>query len=227
MSPGAEPRADAGSGPWLENVPVRCPACRREHAYAPPVLSVRVRRAVVAPLRRGAPAEPVTHRTWHDDWVTVRCGACGRRDHWPHPELGCACGTVLRIPVEGDPAPSHDASPDSAVPGDVTWPGPALRHGGRSGSGRCDATGARPHPAAAHGPRPAPRVPAGRHPDRAGRGDRRRALPALAGLPRRPPRRPAALVRDRPRGPRHRRPGRPRRAARHAARRGVPVADRP
>ncbi|MDQ0793114.1 hypothetical protein QFZ58_001602 [Streptomyces sp. B1I3] len=48
---------------------------------------------------RGAPVEPITHRTWNDDWVSVRCHSCGRRDQWPHPELCCPCGAVLRIPV--------------------------------------------------------------------------------------------------------------------------------
>ncbi|MGW3174227.1 hypothetical protein [Streptomyces sp. NPDC001153] len=27
------------------------------------------------------------------------CAACGRLSQWPHPELGCSCGTVLRVPV--------------------------------------------------------------------------------------------------------------------------------
>ncbi|MER7202291.1 hypothetical protein ABT363_32070, partial [Streptomyces sp. NPDC000188] len=63
-----------------QNVPVRCPACRREQVYAPPVYPCSCGAPVVPPLRRGAPAEPVTHRTWLDDWVTVRCAACGRRD---------------------------------------------------------------------------------------------------------------------------------------------------
>ncbi|MFF2501860.1 hypothetical protein ACFVTY_00475 [Streptomyces sp. NPDC058067] len=103
-----------------QSVPVRCPACRREQMYAPPVYPCACGAPVGPPLRRGAPAQPVTHRTWLDDWVTVRCGACGRRDRWPRPELGCACGTVLRIPVEGDTAPSHDASPGA----DVSWPPP-------------------------------------------------------------------------------------------------------
>ncbi|MGW6966669.1 hypothetical protein ACWGET_21780 [Streptomyces zaomyceticus] len=51
------------------------------------------------PVTAGATAEPITHRNWTDEWVTVRCGACGREDDWPHPELGCSCGTVLRVPV--------------------------------------------------------------------------------------------------------------------------------
>ncbi|WP_419249573.1 hypothetical protein [Streptomyces griseorubiginosus] len=36
---------------------------------------------------------------WEETWVTVACTLCGRLAEWPHPELGCACGTVLRIPV--------------------------------------------------------------------------------------------------------------------------------
>ncbi|NUS27762.1 MAG: hypothetical protein HOV92_26555, partial [Streptomyces sp.] len=34
-----------------------------------------------------------------DDWVTVLCARCGRTGEWPHPEVGCACGAVLRVPV--------------------------------------------------------------------------------------------------------------------------------
>ncbi|ORT58236.1 hypothetical protein [Streptomyces sp. CB03238] len=82
-----------------ENVPVRCPACRRAHAYAPPVYPCPCGAPVVPPLLKGAAAEPITHRTWTDEWVTVRCTACGRQDQWPQPELGCPCGTVLRVPV--------------------------------------------------------------------------------------------------------------------------------
>ncbi|MER7111593.1 hypothetical protein [Streptomyces sp. NPDC000229] len=82
-----------------ENVPVRCPACRRTHGYAPPVYPCPCGAPVVPPLLKGAPPEPITHRTWTDEWVTVRCTACGRQDQWPQPELGCPCGTVLRVPV--------------------------------------------------------------------------------------------------------------------------------
>ncbi|MFB9394332.1 hypothetical protein ACFPM3_07950 [Streptomyces coeruleoprunus] len=63
---------------------------------------------VAPPLVGGAPPEPVTRRTWNDEWVTVLCGACGRLGQWPQPELGCPCGTVLRLPVRpvpADPAP--------------------------------------------------------------------------------------------------------------------------
>ncbi|MET8243868.1 hypothetical protein ABZV31_05165 [Streptomyces sp. NPDC005202] len=88
-----------------ESVPVRCPACRREHVYTAPSYPCACG-APVAPLldRRAAPTA-VAHRSWDEDWITVRCGSCGRRDQWPRPELGCPCGTVLRVPVAGtDPA---------------------------------------------------------------------------------------------------------------------------
>ncbi|MEU0665685.1 hypothetical protein ABZ508_26365 [Streptomyces lavendulocolor] len=94
-----------------ENVPVRCPACRRTHGYAPPVYPCPCGAPVVPPLLRGAPAEPITHRTWTDEWVTVRCGQCGRRDQWPQPELGCPCGTVLRVPVRPVTAVPQQPSP--------------------------------------------------------------------------------------------------------------------
>ncbi|UQT55447.1 hypothetical protein M4V62_10270 [Streptomyces durmitorensis] len=50
----------------------------------------------------------MTDRTWAEEWVTVRCRMCGRRDQWPQPELGCGCGAVLRIPVRAVQAPSTD-----------------------------------------------------------------------------------------------------------------------
>jgi len=140
-----------------QSVPVRCPACRREQVYTTPVYPCACGAPVEPPLRRGAPAEPVTHRTWLDDWVTVRCAACGRRDRWPRPELGCACGTVLRIPVEGDPAPSHDASPDA----DVTWAGPAQTPPPSSPAAGDDDPAAAGRPGPAHIPLP-PTAPAPR-----------------------------------------------------------------
>ncbi|MFB9512409.1 hypothetical protein [Streptomyces purpureus] len=95
-------------------MPVRCPECRRTHAYAPPAFPCRCGAPIVPPVLRGAPAEPITHRNWTDEWVTVRCEACGRLDQWPQPELGCACGAVLRIPVRpvSATAPPAGHSPD-------------------------------------------------------------------------------------------------------------------
>ncbi|MFC8594184.1 hypothetical protein [Streptomyces atroolivaceus] len=109
----------------MESVPVRCPACRRDHAYITPVYPCPCGSPTAPPLMRGAPAVLITHRTWNDDWVSVRCHSCGRRDQWPHPELCCPCGAVLRIPVRpvatrGTTAPST-TSATSATAGS---PGP-------------------------------------------------------------------------------------------------------
>ncbi|MFE1288387.1 hypothetical protein [Streptomyces sp. NPDC058751] len=82
-----------------ESVPVRCPACRREHLYAAPSYPCACGSPVTAPIDPLAEASPVTHRAWDDEWTTVRCGACGRESQWPRPELGCPCGTTLRIPL--------------------------------------------------------------------------------------------------------------------------------
>ncbi|MFF2412302.1 hypothetical protein [Streptomyces sp. NPDC058092] len=99
----------------MESVPVRCPACRRDHAYSTPVYPCPCGAPASPPVLRGAPVVPITHRTWNDDWVTVRCRSCGRLDQWPQPELCCPCGTVLRIPVR--PVTAHDGT---AAPTDGT-----------------------------------------------------------------------------------------------------------
>ncbi|MFD5630806.1 hypothetical protein [Streptomyces sp. NPDC127072] len=111
-----------------ESVPVRCPACRREHLYAALSYPCVCGAPVTPPLDRLAEPAAVTHRTWDEDWVTVRCSACGREDQWPAPELGCSCGTELRIPVRGVRRPlrapltpgsvaeaTHDTDEDTAV----------------------------------------------------------------------------------------------------------------
>ncbi|MEE1753814.1 hypothetical protein [Streptomyces sp. SP18CS02] len=106
-----------------ENVPVRCPACRRAHVYASPVYPCACGAPVAPPLVRGAPAVPITHRTWSDEWVTVRCAGCGRQDQWPQPELGCPCGVVLRIPVRpvaAAPQPSGGPAPSGGTTASTT-----------------------------------------------------------------------------------------------------------
>ncbi|MFJ4521148.1 hypothetical protein ACIP4Y_09410 [Streptomyces sp. NPDC088810] len=97
-----------------ESVPVRCPLCRRAHLYTAPVYPC-VCGAPTAP-RLDPAAEPAVaaHRAWDDEWLTVPCAACGRPGHWPRPELGCPCGTVLRVPVAGPP-PDGTAAPGSAA----------------------------------------------------------------------------------------------------------------
>ncbi|MFJ6778048.1 hypothetical protein [Streptomyces yangpuensis] len=83
-----------------EAVPVRCPACLRENGYTAPVFPCACGSPVHPPLDLSAPPVLMTHRTWSDSWVAVRCTACGRESEWPHPELGCgSCGTVVRLPV--------------------------------------------------------------------------------------------------------------------------------
>ncbi|MEU2062635.1 hypothetical protein [Streptomyces sp. NPDC013455] len=120
-----------------ERVPVRCPVCRRAHVYTAPSY----------PCACGAPAGPrldpaaepavAAHRAWDDEWLIVPCTACGRGNQWPHPELGCPCGTVLRIPVAG-PAPA------GAPPG-----APAAPAAGRDGRASAPAAG---EPSGEHGP---------------------------------------------------------------------------
>ncbi|MEV0241181.1 hypothetical protein AB0I06_14800 [Streptomyces sp. NPDC050674] len=100
-----------------ETVPVRCPACRREHRYTAPAYPC-VCGAPVAPLLdRAGSATPVSHRVWQDDWVTVRCGSCGRRGEWPRPEVGCACGVLLRVAVvEARHGDVHRDAPTGETP---------------------------------------------------------------------------------------------------------------
>ncbi|WHM41179.1 hypothetical protein [Streptomyces sp. BPTC-684] len=110
-----------------ETLAVRCPVCRREHRYAATTYPCPCGAPLAPPLQRGGAPEPITHRTWTEDWVVVRCDACGRQDQWPQPELGCSCGAVLRIPVRPvsaapAPLPVHIPVPPTAAP-----PRPAFR----------------------------------------------------------------------------------------------------
>ncbi|MER5928006.1 hypothetical protein ABT132_49665 [Streptomyces mirabilis] len=103
-----------------ESVPVRCPACRREHLFAAPSYPCVCGAPVTPPLDRLADPAPVTHRTWDEDWVTVPCDTCGRADQWPHPELGCPCGVMLRIPVRGVRRPLRaEVVPGPGAPADL------------------------------------------------------------------------------------------------------------
>lgn len=77
---------------------------------------------MIPPVARGATVTPVTDRTWADEWVTVRCRMCGRRDQWPQPELGCGCGAVLRIPVRAVQAPSTTRPAAPSTPSTPTDP---------------------------------------------------------------------------------------------------------
>ncbi|MET8677833.1 hypothetical protein ABZW18_09625 [Streptomyces sp. NPDC004647] len=96
-----------------ESVPVRCPACRREHCFTPSTFPCACGAPLTLPVQRGAQPEPLRHHTWDEAWVTVRCPSCARKDQWPQPELGCPCGTIIRLPVAQlpeEPLPRTTAS---------------------------------------------------------------------------------------------------------------------
>lgn len=124
-----------------EAVPVRCPACLRENGYTVPVYPCACGSPVRPPLDLAAPPDPLTHRTWSDGWVTVRCESCGRESEWPHPEVGCgSCGTVVRIavhPVHPEPAakPAGGGGDSGAEPGAGRGAQPDTGPGSGSGSG--------------------------------------------------------------------------------------------
>lgn len=80
-------------------VPVRCPVCRREHAYTPATFPCVCGEPLTVPVLARGVATQVRQRVWKDSWVRVRCGRCGRADEWPRPEVGCACGAVIRPAV--------------------------------------------------------------------------------------------------------------------------------
>ncbi|MFE2236289.1 hypothetical protein ACE1OA_07540 [Streptomyces sp. JL2001] len=105
-----------------ESVPVRCPRCLRTHAFAAPAFPCACGAPVTPSLVPGETGVAITHRNWSDEWVVVPCAACGRRDEWPHPELGCVCGTVLRVPVQATGAADGTAG-RPAGPGEETGPG--------------------------------------------------------------------------------------------------------
>ncbi|MEU6352621.1 hypothetical protein ABZ896_25395 [Streptomyces sp. NPDC047072] len=96
-----------------ESVSVRCPVCRREHLYAAPSYPCECGAPVSPPLDRRSEPTAVTHQVWDEAWVAVVCGVCGSRTEWPQPELGCVCGTLLRIPVTGGAtsAPGPESEP--------------------------------------------------------------------------------------------------------------------
>ncbi|GHI02596.1 hypothetical protein AQI88_14670 [Streptomyces cellostaticus] len=96
-----------------ESVPVRCPACRREHVYTAPPYPCACGSPAAPRLDRAAGPVMLAHRAWDEEWVTVRCAACGRSNQWPHPELGCPCGTVLRLPVSDAPSPTARPEADA------------------------------------------------------------------------------------------------------------------
>lgn len=116
-----------------ESVSVCCPSCGSRHTFVASAYPCACGVPVAPTLLRDAPVEPVTRRAWADEWVTVRCTACAREGQWPRPELGCPCGTMLRIPVESmepvEPVPEQPASERSTSERSTSEPsmaGPAI-----------------------------------------------------------------------------------------------------
>ena len=108
-----------------ESVQVRCPVCRREHRYTAPVYPCGCGAPVALPVMGSSTPVQVRHRTWAGSWISARCSACGNVEEWPQPELGCDCGTVLRVPIHPPtppptprpaptPAPTHTPTPAQA-----------------------------------------------------------------------------------------------------------------
>ncbi|MFC9821581.1 hypothetical protein ACFWG6_32405 [Streptomyces erythrochromogenes] len=151
-----------------EAVPVRCPACLRENGYTAPVFPCACGSPVNPPLDLSAPPLLLTHRTWSDSWVTVRCTSCGRESEWPHPEVGCgSCGTVVRLPVhplEQPEAGTGRGAGPGAGPGATAGAAGAVGSAGPAGPGRAggpadqrgDASGEAAGAAAAGAPAPPP-----------------------------------------------------------------------
>ncbi|MEU2548242.1 hypothetical protein ABZ618_22860 [Streptomyces roseolus] len=90
--------------------------------------------------------------------MTVRCGACGREGEWPHPELGCACGAVLRIPV----APAPGGQGHGTGHGHGAEEGYGSDEGDGSEGDGSEGDGPVPHvPEGSAGPGPLPYAPDG------------------------------------------------------------------
>ncbi|KRV51319.1 hypothetical protein AQ490_00680 [Wenjunlia vitaminophila] len=110
-----------------ESVPVRCPACRREHSFTPATFPCACGAPLTVPLLRGGIPVQVRHRTWEDSWVTMRCPTCGRADQWPQPEFGCACGATVRLPVDTSSRGRRPAPGPAGPRRPAAAPLPALR----------------------------------------------------------------------------------------------------
>jgi hypothetical protein len=108
---GALSRRDAWEWAMPESLPVRCPACRREHVYTAPTYPCACGAPTAPRLDPAAEPAVAAHRAWDDEWIAVPCAACGRLSQWPQPELGCSCGTVLRIPVTRTPSAAPHTPP--------------------------------------------------------------------------------------------------------------------
>jgi ribosomal protein S27E len=97
----------------VHSMPVRCPACRREHGFSPPEYPCTCGAAVSVPLLPGGGAVLVRHRSWSEAWAEVTCAACGKAGQWPQPEFCCPCGAMVRL---SQSSPDEDTPPDPDRP---------------------------------------------------------------------------------------------------------------
>ena len=107
------------------SVPVRCPACRREHVFTPVSFPCPCGKPLSVPVLRGGIPTQVGQRTWQGSWVPLRCPSCARVDDWPQPEMPCPCGVVIRLPVDPmalRPDPPRPAPRPPAAPRPVPRP---------------------------------------------------------------------------------------------------------
>ncbi len=94
-----------------ENVPVRCPACRRQHSFTAPVFPCACGEPLAPPLLRGAAPERITHRTWTDTWVAAPAARAGARTSGRSPNWGVRavrCSAYRYAPCR---APPHRRGP--------------------------------------------------------------------------------------------------------------------
>ncbi|MGW5019634.1 hypothetical protein [Streptomyces cacaoi] len=118
---------------------VRCPFCRREHAYTAPVYPCGCGVSLTLPVQDSAAPARIHHRTWAGSWVPVRCASCGAVQEWPQPELGCPCGTLLRVPVARTDSGEARATPEHGTPTDPdALPGPHTDHPRPTGNAPAD-----------------------------------------------------------------------------------------
>lgn len=95
-----------------QTVPVRCPACRREHALTSPDYPCACGAPVCVPVVADGTPVQVRHLTWSDTWAEVACQSCGRPGQWPRPELHCPCGATVRLTEDADHPRESPPGPD-------------------------------------------------------------------------------------------------------------------
>jgi hypothetical protein len=84
------------------------------HAFTPPTFTCPCGAPLVMPVLPHGETTQLQHPTWKNSWITLSCPTCNRPNDWPQPELGCACGAVLRPPLEEATTSSPSQAPDQS-----------------------------------------------------------------------------------------------------------------